>query len=90
MEDDTISTRLELNNTYEDDLNNFNIMDTTTKVTTEFDQDFEEADDDDGESDVELDRTSKNNRNRRLNESTINRIQAMAISDDDEYGKCVL
>lgn len=49
----------------------------------------------DNDSDLELDRSSKtsssnnnnnNNRSRQLNELTINRLQAMAISDDDDYG----
>lgn len=60
-------------------------MDSTTKNDSEYAQ--EELCD--GDSDSELDRTTKDNRNRRFNESTINRLQAMAISDDDDYGKCL-
>lgn len=86
VEDDTVQkqkTRLGISNNDNefDSIDNFNILDTTTKNITDFGQE----DLCDGESDSEMDRTSKDNRNPRYNETTINRLQAMAISDDDEY-----
>lgn len=82
VDDDTKSaTRLDLSDAY-DDIDNFNMLD-TTKTDTDYSQELC-----DNDSDLDLDRTTKDNRNiNRYNDSTINRIQAMAISDDDEYGK---
>lgn len=40
----------------------------------------------DNDSEIDLDFASS--KNQPLNENTLNRLQAMAISDDDDYGKC--
>lgn len=39
------------------------------------------------DSDIELDSTSSKSNSNERNENTINRLQAMVISDDDDYGK---
>lgn len=92
VEDDMNIPRLDIGNPYDDDLENFNVYDTKTPASPNGQEinviggGGSGAGDDD--SDIELDSsTSKDNSQRRINETTLNRIQAMAISDDDDYGK---
>lgn len=71
-------------------MENFNVYDTKTPASPTGQElnvlgnGSGEIDDD---SDIELDSsTSKDNSQIRINETTLNRMQAMAISDDDDYG----
>lgn len=41
----------------------------------------------DGDSDLDFD--TKDNRYRMANDASMNRLNRMAISDDDDYGECV-
>lgn len=81
------SNRQKYNNPF-DELDNFDILDDSAKCSPN-DNCTNSAiqDPNDNDSDIELDSaSSKSNCNER-NESTINRLQAMVISDDDDYGK---
>lgn len=91
VEDDNNLPRLDIGNPYDDDLENFNVYDTKTPASPTAGQELNVigngSGDVDDDSDIELDSsTSKDNSQRRINETTLNRMQAMAISDDDDYG----
>lgn len=89
------SNRQKYNNPF-DELDNFDILDDSAKCSPNDNCTNSTAARElhDNDSDIELDSaSSKSNCNER-NESTINRLQAMVISDDDDYGKlksiCIL
>lgn len=81
------SNRQKYNNPF-DELDNFDILDDSAKCSPNDNCTNSTAQElNDNDSDIELDSaSSKSNCNER-NESTINRLQAMVISDDDDYGK---
>lgn len=81
------SSRQKYNNPF-DELDNFDILDDSAKYTGNENTSSASHEPNDNDSDIELDSaSSKSNSNERNNESTINRLQAMVISDDDDYGK---
>lgn len=93
VEDDSVQLQqlqqkaARLDNNY-DDIDNLNVqLDVATSAKLDSSHLGVIDDNCDGDSDLELERAAKDNRNRRFNESTINRLHAMAISDDDEYGE---
>lgn len=71
-----------------DELDNFDILDDSAKCSPNDNcGNARTQEHNDNDSDIELDSaSSKSNCNER-NDSTINRLQAMVISDDDDYGK---
>lgn len=92
VEDDSVQLQqlqqkaARLDNNY-DDIDNLNVqLDVATSAKHDSSHLGVIDDNCDGDSDLELERATKDNRNRRFNETTINRLHAMAISDDDEYG----
>lgn len=95
VEDDSVQLQqlqqkaTRLDNNY-DDIDNLNVqLDEATSANHDASHLGGAVIDDncDGDSDSELERATKDNRNRRFNETTINRLHAMAISDDDDYGE---
>lgn len=69
-----------------DELDNSDILDDSAKCPDEcVSSSASPGDPNDNDSEIDLDFASK--KNRPLNEATLNRLQAMAISDDDDYGK---
>lgn len=71
-----------------DELDNSDILDDTAKCSSLDDGVSSSAtpsDPNDNDSEIDLDFASS--KKRPLNENTLNRLQAMAISDDDDYGK---
>lgn len=69
-----------------DELDNSDILDDSAKCSDEcVSSSASPADPNDNDSEIDLDFAST--KNRPLNETTLNRLQAMAISDDDDYGK---
>lgn len=81
------TNRQRYNNPF-DELDNFDILDDSAKCSPNDNcGNANTQEHNDNDSDLELDSaSSKSNCNER-NDSTINRLQAMVISDDDDYGK---
>lgn len=89
------TTNADIRRTYNnpfDELDNFDMLDDSAKCSQINDcaNSASQHEQNGNDSDIELDnRTSKSNknqRNRQINEDTLNRLQAMAISDDEDYG----
>lgn len=72
-----------------DELDNFDILDDSAKCSHDncTNSTTTAQEHNDNESDTELDSSSSKSNNNERQESTINRLQAMVISDDDDYGK---
>lgn len=69
-----------------DELDNSDILDDSAKCSDDcVSSSASPSDPNDNDSEIDLDFASS--KNRPLNENTLNRLQAMAISDDDDYGK---
>lgn len=81
------TNRQKYNNPF-DELDNFDILDDSAKCSPNDNcGNARTQEHNDNDSDIELDSaSSKSNCNER-NDNTINRLQAMVISDDDDYGK---
>lgn len=74
-----------------DDLDNYNIIENTKEQNKDLQGNFHndnDVDNDNDDSDLELDGPSKNvvQKQKEINENTINRLQAIAMSDDEDYG----
>ncbi|XP_055322225.1 putative uncharacterized protein DDB_G0282133 [Sitodiplosis mosellana] len=80
------SNRPKYNNPF-DELDNFDILDDSAKCSPNDNCNSNSATQErnDNDSDIELDSASSKSNSNERHESTINRLQAMVISDDDDY-----